>query len=115
MKPVERHMKILKIICQRRFERIENLSFELGVSERTIRRDIELLSLDHAIYTKKGKYGGIFALDTFKLDRVYMEEKEIEVLKKVASTMQDNTTLSDDEKNILNNIILDYTRPQKQK
>ena len=115
MKPVERHMKILKIICQRRFERIENLSFELGVSERTIRRDIELLSLDHAIYTQKGKYGGIFALDTFKLDRVYMEEKEIEVLKKVASTMQDNTTLSDDEKNILNNIILDYTRPQKQK
>lgn len=113
MQPVERHMKILKILCQRRFENIKNLSHEFGVSERTIRRDLELLSLDHAIYTKKGKYGGIYTLDTFNMDRMYMEQYELDVLKKISSALRNSKILNHEEKDILDNIIFDYTQPQK--
>ena len=40
----ERRSEIMKILCRRRSETVKNLAFELGVSERTIRRDIEILS-----------------------------------------------------------------------
>ena len=66
----ERRQEILKILCRRRHETVANLAFELCVSERTIRRDIETLSLSEPIYTQTGRYGGgvyITGNGTFKL------------------------------------------------
>ena len=45
MTPSERREAILKVLCQRRQDKIDNLAFEFGVSVRTIKNDIEELSL----------------------------------------------------------------------
>ncbi len=54
----ERRREIMKLLNRRRYEKIENIAFEFGVSERTVRRDIEILSLNEPIYTQPGRYGG---------------------------------------------------------
>ena len=58
MGAAERRQLILDLLCQRRKETIPNLAAELGVSERTIRRDIEMLTLRYPIETACGRYGG---------------------------------------------------------
>ena len=49
MTPSERREAILKVLCQRRQDKIDNLAFEFGVSVRTIKNDIEELSLAYPI------------------------------------------------------------------
>lgn len=44
MDAVERRQQILELLCQRRKDTMQNLAAELGVSERTIRRDVEILT-----------------------------------------------------------------------
>lgn len=51
MTPSERREAILKVLCQRRQDKIDNLAFEFGVSVRTIKNDIEELSLAYPIET----------------------------------------------------------------
>ena len=36
---IERRQALLEILCERRYDKIENLAFEFGVGCRTIRRD----------------------------------------------------------------------------
>ena len=71
-------------LCRRRHDTINNLAFEFGVSARTIRRDIEALSLKEPIYTRTGRYGGgIYVMDGYYIDRMYVSDEESEVLVKV--------------------------------
>ena len=53
-----RRYNILIVLCRRRYEKTKNLAYEFGVSERTVRRDIDVISLSAPIYTKSGRYGG---------------------------------------------------------
>ena len=62
----ERRNAILEDLCMRRFERINNLAFQYGVTERTIRNDIMILSLEYPIYTAQGNGGGIY-VDKFQI------------------------------------------------
>ena len=55
MNTFERRMEIIDILSERRKEQVDNLAFELNVTERTIRNDIYELSLSYPIDTKKGK------------------------------------------------------------
>ena len=41
----DRQQQLISLLCQRRSDSIRNLAMELGVCERTIRRDIEELTL----------------------------------------------------------------------
>ena len=54
----ERREHILELLNIRRSEKIENLAAEFGVTERTIRSDIEALTCCYPIKTKRGRYGG---------------------------------------------------------
>ena len=58
MGTTERRNEILKVLCRRGYETAGNLAFEFGVSERTVRRDIEVLSRNNPIYTKSGGHAG---------------------------------------------------------
>ena len=58
MGAAERRQQILELLCQRRKETVSNLAAELGVCERTIRRDIETLTLQYPVETVCGRYGG---------------------------------------------------------
>ena len=78
MKTTERRSEILKILCRRRYETVSALATEFNVSERTIRRDIESLSLTAPLYTKTGRYeGGIYVLGDYTMDRIYFSPYEV--------------------------------------
>ena len=117
MGTAERRHKIMKILCRRRYETTANLAVELGVSERTIQRDIEILSRTEPIYTQTGKYGGgVYVVDGFYINRMYMRDSEIDVLKKLYIAADENLLLlTEDEKVLLNLIILRYSKPKNKK
>ena len=62
----ERRNAILEDLCMRRFERINNLAFQYGVTERTIRNDIMILSLEYSIYSALGNCGVIYVDKNFR-------------------------------------------------
>lgn len=104
----------MKLLCQRRHETIINLSKEFNVSVRTIQRDIDEISDMLPIYVKTGRYnGGVYVIDGFSFDRMYMSEDELALLKKVRSVSASGEILSLNSQEIdsLNKIIADYTKP----
>ena len=110
----ERRQEILKILCRRRHETVANLAFELCVSERTVRRDIEALSLSEPIYTQAGRYGGgVYILDSYKPPNAYMAEQESSLLKKIyrIAEKMERGDLSYEEMTILKKIIEDHSKP----
>lgn len=107
-------MAMLKLLCRRRHEKIANLAQEFGVSERTVRRDIEVLSLSEPIYTQAGRYGGgVYVMDDYFMDRMYFKDSEAAVLNKLLEREESGVgrMLSLSEISVLKNLIADYTKP----
>ena len=118
MGTAERRAEIMRILCRRRHETISNLAREFGVSTRTILRDIEALSMTEPIYTQCGRYGGgVFVTDEYVMSRMYMTEAELSVLRKVAMFAENAAAciLNKNERYVLKNIILQYTKPSLRK
>ena len=113
MGAAERRYEIMKILCRRRYETIRNLASEFGVSTRTVQRDIETLSRTEPIYTQCGKYGGgVYVVEGYYIDRIYMTDSELDVLKKLyISADKNEALLTNDEKNLLKLIISQYSKP----
>lgn len=114
MGTAERRNAIMKVLCRRRHETIGNLASEFGVSERTIRRDIEALSYTEPIYTQTGRYaGGVYVVDGYSIDRMYMSKDELQVLHKLYECAKEAQvcSLTPSEVNILNHMIQIYTKP----
>ena len=117
MEIADRRKEIMRILCKRRHEKISNLAFEFNVDYRTMRRDIEALSLTEPIYTKTGRYGGgVYVMDGYYIDRIYMSDKEIQVLTKIESALTNGTLSSINwaDISLLNQIVTDYAKPKKQ-
>lgn len=97
----ERRMQILEVLCDRRHESIDNLAFEFGVSRRTIRYDIEMLTCSYPIYTTQGNGGGVHVVDGYRLGRKYMTEEQTELLERLAAklTGEDFQTMQEIIKN----------------
>lgn len=113
MGTAERRNEILRVLCRRRHETVSNLSFEFGVSERTILRDIEALSATEPIYTQCGRYGGgVYISDNYVMNRMYMKENEIALLHKVHRLAENKSVcdLTDEEVILLKEIISQYTK-----
>ena len=110
----ERRCKIMKILCTRRHETMNNLASEFGVSTRTIQRDVESLSRTEPIFTQAGKYGGgVYVVEGYYMDRMYMTNAEIDVLQKLYIAADDNAMLlTICEKNILRLLISKYSKPK---
>jgi len=88
MTPSERREAILKVLCQRRQDTIENLAFECGVFVRTIKYDIEELTLAHPIETVRGRYGGgVKVADGYYVGRNYLKPNQQELLKRLSETL----------------------------
>lgn len=100
MSSMERRMEILETLCRRRNDTVENLANEFGVSKRTIKYDIEYLSLSYPVYTVQGNGGGIYISDGYRLGRKYLNETQSDLLEKLSArlTGEDLETM----KNILN-------------
>lgn len=114
METSERRTAVLKLLCRRRHETIKNLADEFGVSERTIRRDIEILSLNEPIYTQAGRYGGgVYVMPNYDMNRMYFQNTEKEVMYKVLDSVERGTpcALTQAEITILRKLISNYTKP----
>jgi len=76
---MNRLFEILYILLQRRCVTAKELSERFEVSVRTIYRDVDALSMAGIpVYMKKGRYGGIYLLDNFVMDKslVSLEEQK---------------------------------------
>ena len=108
MRALERRQAILELLCERRFEKVENLAFEFSVNECTIRRDIQELSLSYPIYTKTGTYGGVYIADDYYLGKQYLKSEEKDLLELLKSAV------GDDQRKILESIIRKFGRQRKE-
>lgn len=118
MGTAERRTEMLRVLCRRRCDTVSNLANEFSVSERTVLRDIEVLSLTEPIYTKQGKYdGGVYVTDDFYMLQMYMNDKELSVLKKLSDSVDAAAAcaLDEGERAILRTIISEYTKPTIEK
>lgn len=107
MGPNERRIDIMGILCQRRQETMKNLASEFGVSVRTIKNDIDYLSIYHPITTICGRYGGgVRVADGYYLIRKYLKPQQQELLERV------RTSLSGNDLAIMNSILKDFALHQ---
>ena len=102
----ERRLRLIEILCKRKHETLDNLVYELNVSKRTIRYDIEVLSYTYPIYTTTGPYGGIYIEDSFRLGMKYLTENQCEVLERLALTLEGK------DKEVLHSIIKTFKKPE---
>ena len=107
MRVNERRQAILEALSLRRFESVENLAFEFGVSVRTIKYDINELTLVAPIYTVQGRYGGgIRVADGWYIGRQYMHDDQAELLRRLKDGLQ-----PDDQK-LLQGILDAFAKPK---
>lgn len=89
MGPNERRQAIIRVLLRRRRETMGNLASEFGVSIRTIRNDIDILSFSYPITTIRGRYGGgVSIIDGYdRQDMQYLNEKQRKVLEKLVDIL----------------------------
>ncbi len=113
MGTAERRMAIMKELCRRRHVTINHLALKFGVSPRTIQRDIDILSGTEPIFTLSGRYnGGIYVVEGYSIDRMYMAKEELDLLHKLYAIADENASLlTVDEKKLLGFLISQYSKP----
>ena len=104
---LERRQEILEVLCERRHESVENLATEFGVNERTIRRDIEYMTLSYPIYTVPGKGGGVYVSDGYRLGKKYLTDKQAELLEELSKGLTGN------ELAVMQSILKTFKEPRR--
>ena len=93
MNAYERRQEICKVLISSRFETIPNLAHRFEVSERTILRDIVMISGSASlvpIYTIQGNGGGVRVADWYyRHPSRYLSDTEIELLKSLIPHLQE--------------------------
>lgn len=104
MSPHERRLAIWHVLCQRRQDTIYNLAAEFNVSPRTIRYDVEVLTLSYPIETVRGRYGGgVKIADWYHPTRAFLCPKQAALLKKLAPGLDEG------DLSVLNSIISQFS------
>lgn len=104
---VERRQLILEKISDRRFVQVQELADEFGVNERTIRRDILVLSCSYPIYTQKGGAGGVRAMDGWHFSRRYLHDDQEKLLRNLIPGLQP------EQKKTMEAILTAFAKPTK--
>lgn len=89
----ERRRRLIAVLYERRNDTIGNLAFEFDVSTHTIRDDIRVLELEYPIYTKVGAGGGVFILDSSRLQQRWLTVRQRELLISVCDMLDDKKAL----------------------
>ena len=99
----ERRQELIDTLDICRHNTVANLAADFEVSEKTIRRDIEILTSVYPLETKQGRYcGGIYVPEWFHLHRKYLNDEQINLLN---CFLKDS---SGEDKRILKSIISDF-------
>lgn len=103
MGPNERRQAIIAVLCQRRRDTMKNLAIEFDVSIRTIRYDIEILSLTYPLITIHGRYGGgVAVMVGYYLGIKYLNTTQQRFLENLMNT------LSEQGRKIIQSILNDF-------
>ena len=80
-----RRAELIRILRGRRKDIISNLAYELGVSERTIRRDLLTLTLDEGCHidVMPGNSGGVVFHDIGNPHKGILSQEQIDVLEEL--------------------------------
>lgn len=84
---------MIAALYERHNDAVGNRAFEFDVSFHTIRNDIRVLELEHPIYTKVGAGGGVFILDSRRLQQRWLTVRQRELLVDVCSVLDDEQAL----------------------
>ncbi len=103
----ERRQEIMETLCHRRQETMANLAFKFGVSVRTIRNDIDILSLSYPLETVRGRYGGgVRVMDGFYMNRKYLKPEQRDLLVRLSQN------LSGKDLAVMNGILQEFALSQ---
>lgn len=91
----ERREKILKLLTVRKKWTMGELARKFGVSERTIMRDVNYLSLSKPICVDMGRHGGVYLSEYSCLTRPSMSTEETEVLWRILDLFDPESESSD--------------------
>lgn len=89
----ERRRRLIAVLYERQTDTVGNLAFEFDVSSHTIRHDIWVLELEYPIYTKVGAGGGVFILDSSRLQQRWLTVRQRELLLDVCGVLDDEQAL----------------------
>jgi DeoR/GlpR family transcriptional regulator of sugar metabolism len=87
----ERQREIIRILLGRRFETMQNLAAEIGVSDRTIRRDVLNLTTAYPLETVLGKFGGVKLPGWYNPHRNLLSRERQEALTRAINAMDADT------------------------
>ena len=85
----ERRRQLITVLYERKNDTVGNLALELAVSSHTIRNDIRVLELEYPIYTKVRAGGGVFILDSSRLQQRWLTVRQRELLMSVCDMLDD--------------------------
>lgn len=89
----ERRRRLIAVLYERQTDTVGNLAFEFDVSSHIIRHDIRVLELEYPIYTKVGAGGGVFILDSSRLQQRWLTVRQRELLLDVCGVLDDEQAL----------------------
>lgn len=114
---IERRERLIRILML--YDKIteKQLSEKLGVSVRTIMRDIDILSTSKPIYTISGRNGGVRLLNTYDVNRVYFKDEELSIISKIISESENQKAylLTDLDTQLLKEMLIFYSKPKYEK
>ena len=96
----------MRILTARRRETMSRLADEMGVSRRTILRDVETLTLDYPIETSTGGDGCIKVADWYHPHRCIFSRDQEEVLSQLLSISDEH------QANVLRQLLAEYGSPK---
>ena len=84
---------MIAALYERHNDAVGNRAFEFDVSFHTIRNDIRVLELEYPIDTRMGAGGGMFILDSSRLQQRWLTVRQRELLVDVCSVLDDEQAL----------------------
>lgn len=84
---------MIATLYERHNDIVGNRAFEFDASFHTIRNDIRVLELKYSIYTRMGAGGGVFILDSSRLQQRWLTVRQRELLMDVCGVLDDEQSL----------------------
>ncbi len=98
----ERRAEIIRIMVARRQESMQVLASELGVTDRTIRADILVLTAEYPLETVRGNGGGVRIADWYHPHKNILSREQISVLEQLLPQADE------EQKRVLDQMLREY-------
>ena len=97
----ERRAEIMRIMVARRQENMQVLAAELGVTDRTIRNDILILTAEYPLETTRGNGGGV-RIDWYHPHKNILSKDQMTVLEQLMDKADD------EQKKVIDQMLREY-------